>query len=53
MSISFETEDGTVLLAETRPIEVKCREAKAFLEKNPAVRASQLYPLIDAVATFS
>jgi hypothetical protein len=53
LNISFETEDGMVLLAETQPIEIKCREAKAFLEKNPAVRASHLYPLIDAVATFA
>lgn len=53
MSISFEIEDGWVLLPETQSIEVKCREAKAFLEKNPAVRASHLYPLLDAVATFA
>jgi hypothetical protein len=53
MGISFETEDGFVLLAETQPIEIKCREAKAFLKKNPAVRVTHLYPLIDAVATFA
>lgn len=53
MTISFETDHGTVLLPETSAMALDAEKARQSIKRDRNFRRSHLYPLLDAVANFA